>query len=203
MAKCTTESSLGMSVSPTDVRLITGPQDPYKWVWKTIPLPEKMYLFKKQISKHCIRAYKEIYEGVDKAFVAIPIDASNNDTCASTEILEAPPENTPGPAGSFTAKIDELMTQNLILMTELEQWRSAASNAESSNRELAASLEVARLSANALQQEIEQLKETCRRNTRAANFFRAKAMQSEAIMKEIFSATEAAKAKIPVIYSNS
>jgi hypothetical protein len=121
MAKCTTESSLGMSVSPTDVRLITGPQDPYKWVWKTIPLPEKRYLFKKQISKHYIRAYKEIYEEVDKAFVAIPIDASNNDTCASTEILEAPPENTPGPTGNFTAKIDELTTQNLMLMTELEQ----------------------------------------------------------------------------------
>jgi hypothetical protein len=93
--------------------------------------------------------------------------------------------------------------QVLILMTELEQWRSAASNAESSNRELAAGLEAARLSANALQQETKQLKETCRQNTRAANFFRAKAMQSEAIMKEIFSVTEAAKAKIPVICPDS
>jgi len=190
-------------MSPTDVRLITGPQDPYKWVWKTIPLPEKRYLFKKQISKHCIRAYKELYEAVDKDFVAIPIDATNNETGASAEILEALPENTSDPAQSFTAKIDELTAQNLILTTELEQWRSAASNAESSNRELVADLEAAQLSANALQQEIERLKETCRRNTRAANFFRAKAMQSEAIMKEIFSATEAAKAKIPVIYSNS
>jgi hypothetical protein len=43
-------------------------------------------------------------------------------------------------------------------MTELEQWRSAASNAESSNRELAAGLEAARLSANALQQETKRLK---------------------------------------------
>jgi acetate kinase len=135
--------------------------------------------------------------------VAIPIDANNNDTYASTEILEAPLKNTPGPAGSFTAKINELTTQNLIFMIELEQWRSAALNAKLSNRELIVSLAVARLSANTLQQEIKRLKATCRRNTRAANFFRAKAMQSEAIMKEIFSATEAAKAKIPVIYSNS
>lgn len=104
MAKCTTESSLGILVSPTNVRLITRPQDPYKWVWKTIPLLEKRYLFKKQISKHCIGAYKEIYEGVDKAFVAIPIDASNNETCALA------PENTSDPAGSFTAKINELTT---------------------------------------------------------------------------------------------
>jgi hypothetical protein len=121
MAKCTTESSLGMLVSPTDVRLITRPQDPYKWVWKTIPLPEKRYLFKKQISKHCIRAYKEIYEGVDKASVAIPIDVRNNETCAPVEILEAPLKNTSDPAENFTTKIDELTTQNLILMTELEQ----------------------------------------------------------------------------------
>jgi len=68
---------------------------------------------------------------------------------------------------------------------------------------LAAGLEAARLSANALQQETKRLKETCRQNTRAANFFRAKAMQSEAIMKEIFSVTEAAKAKIPVICPDS
>ena len=70
--------------------------------------------------------------------------------CApSAEILEARPEKTSDleaakkPAGSFTAKVDELTRQTLALVTELEQWRSTALNAEVLNRELRASLKAA------------------------------------------------------------
>jgi hypothetical protein len=82
----------------------------YKWV----SLPEKRYLFEKHLSKHCIRAYREIYVGVGEAFEAVLIDISNNETRLSAEILEARPETTSDleaakkPAGSFTAKINEL-----------------------------------------------------------------------------------------------
>src|SRR5256885_2574022 len=138
MAKFITESSLGISVSPAELRNITGPQDPYKWV----SLPEKRYLFEKHLSKHCTRAYREICVGVGEAFEAVPTDASNNETRPSAEIPEARPEKTSDlevtkkPASSFTAKINELERQNLALMTELEQWRhwrSTASNAEALN----------------------------------------------------------------------
>ena len=44
------------------------------------------------------------------------------------------------------------------------------------------------------------MKEDCRQNSLTANFFRAKAAQSEAIVKEIFSALESAKAKISAAY---
>ena len=100
-------------MSPADVRLITGPQDPYKWV----SLPEKRYLFEKHLSKHCTRAYREICVGVGEAFEAVPTDASNNETRPSAEILEARPETTSDlkaakkPAGSCTAKINELIRQ--------------------------------------------------------------------------------------------
>jgi hypothetical protein len=182
------------------VRLITGPQDPYKWA----SLPEKRYLFEKHLSKHCTRAYREICVGVGEAFEAVPTDVNNNETHPSAEILEARPEKTSDlevakkPAGSFTAKIDELERQNLALMTELEQWRSTASNVEALNQELGASLEEARLSVNALQQEKEQMKESCRQNAMAANFFRIKAVQADATIKELFSAFESVKAKIPL-----
>ena len=58
-------------------------------------------------------------------------DASNNETRPPAEILEARPETSDleapkRPAGSFTAKIDELTRQNLALMAELERWRSTA-----------------------------------------------------------------------------
>ena len=196
-------SRLGISVSPPDVRLITTPQDPYKWAF----VPEKRHLFQKQLSKHCIRAYKEIYTGIDdEAFEAIPIDTSNYQSYASPTITEVTQEKTSNlevemkPAASFTAKINDLTSHNLRLITELEQWKSATSQAETLNRELEASLEAAQSDANAIQQENERMKEACRQNSLAANCFRAKTAQLEAIVKEIFSALESAKAKIPAAY---
>jgi hypothetical protein len=180
------------------VRLITTPQDPYKWAF----VPEKRHLFQKHMSKHCIRAYEEIYIGIDdEAFEAIPADESNGRCRASTTTAEATPEKSSNsevqtkPVPSFTAKIDELTSQNIRLMAELEQWRPAASQAETSNRELEANLKAAQLHANAIQQENERMKEACRRNSLAASFFRAKAAQSDAVMQEIFSTLESAKAK--------
>ena len=135
----------------------------------------------------------------------MPTDASNNETRLSAEIAEARPENTSDlevakkPAGSFTAKIDELERQNLALMTELEQWRSTASNAEALNWELGASLEAGQLSANASQQEKEGMEENCRQNAMAANFFRTKAVQADVTIKELFSAFELVKEKIPAV----
>jgi hypothetical protein len=96
-----------------------------------------------------------------------------------------------------------LERQNLALITELEQWRSTASNAEALNRELGASLEAAQLSVNALQQEKERMKESCHQNIMAANFFRTKAVQADAIIKELFSAFESVKAKIPAVCPDS
>lgn len=43
-----------------DVRLISGPDDPYKWVF----LLEKQYLFHKNLSKHLIQAYIDLYNAV-------------------------------------------------------------------------------------------------------------------------------------------
>ena len=190
-------------MSPADVRLITTPQDPYKWAF----VPEKRHLFRKQLSKHCIRAYKEIYAGVDdEAFEAIPIDTSSYQSYASPTITEVTQEKTSNlevevePVASFTAKINDLTSHNLRLITELEQWKSATSQAETLNCELEASLEAAQSDANAIQQENGHMREACRQNSLAANLFRAKAAQLEAIVEEIFSALESAKAKIPAAY---
>jgi len=47
---------LGINDELAEVRLITSAEDPY--VWQT--LPEKSHLFKKQLSKHTVGAYKEL-----------------------------------------------------------------------------------------------------------------------------------------------
>jgi chromosome segregation ATPase len=147
-----------------------------------------------------MRAYKEIYSGVGKVFEAVSINASNSEAPASAMVMEAIPENPSDleavakPTGSFTAKIDELMGQVHTLTAELEQSRLAASQAEMLNRELGASLEAAQSNANALQEENERIKEACHRNTLAADFFRAKAVQLDAVIKDISSTVESAKA---------
>jgi hypothetical protein len=68
---------------------------------------------------------------------------------------------------------------------------------------LGASLEAAQLSVNALQQEKERMKESCRQNAIAANFFRTKAVEADAVIKELFSAFESTKAKTPVVCPDS
>jgi hypothetical protein len=56
---------------------------------------------------------------------------------------------------------------------------------------------------NVLQQEKERMKESYRQNAMAANFFRTKAVQADATIKELFSAFESVKAKIPVVCPDS
>ncbi len=64
---------LGLSIEPADVRLITNADDPYTWQ----ALPEKQLLFKKQLSKHSIGAYRELCREVGVSFEAVPTTLSN------------------------------------------------------------------------------------------------------------------------------
>ena len=83
-------------------------------------------------------------------------------------------------------------------MTKLKRSKSTALNAEALNRELGASLDVVQLNLNALQQEKKRMKESCRQNIIATNFFRARAiMEANAIIKKLFDTFELIKAKIP------
>ena len=59
---------LGLSIKPEDIRLITHADDPYIWQ----ALPEKQHLFKKQLSKHSIGAYRELCREVGVSFEAVP-----------------------------------------------------------------------------------------------------------------------------------
>ena len=61
---------LGLFVEPAEVRLITGADDLYTWQM----LPEKTYLFKKQLSKHSTGAYRELCRGVGVSFEAVAVE---------------------------------------------------------------------------------------------------------------------------------
>ena len=70
------------------------------------------------------------------------------------------------------------------------------------NRELGASLDAAQLSVNALQQK-ERMKESGRQNAIAVNFFRTRAVEADAAIKELFGAFESIKAKILAVCPDS
>lgn len=63
-------AKLGISVEPTEVRLITSADDAYTWQ----KLPEMQHLFQKQLSKHSVGAYRELCRGVDVSFEAVLVD---------------------------------------------------------------------------------------------------------------------------------
>ena len=68
-----------IKIEPAQVRLQPGIEDGY--VWKPVPKTEhlfKEYLFTKQLSKHSIGAYMELYRGVGVSFEAAPLFNSGN-----------------------------------------------------------------------------------------------------------------------------
>lgn len=66
-----TVQQLQIKIDPKDVRLRPRPDDPYRW---QVPR-SKSRLFKKQISKHCIRDSKEIFNSIGISINAVPKEA--------------------------------------------------------------------------------------------------------------------------------
>lgn len=61
------DQKLSLSVKPEDVRLITGPEDLYRWS----RLVSSDHLFARHLSKHSIGAYSELYKNLEKTFEAV------------------------------------------------------------------------------------------------------------------------------------
>jgi hypothetical protein len=75
------ENILGIEVQPVQVRLKPSIEDGYKWRI----LPERQHLFIKQLNKHSVGAYMELYREVGKFFKAVTqlmtgMSLLNNDT---------------------------------------------------------------------------------------------------------------------------
>ena len=121
-------SKLGLSIEPAEVRLITGPDDPYTWQ----TLPEKRHLFRKQLSKHSIGAYRELCRGVGVSFEAVTRTPSRSDASKQLEQERMDLPCSAGPEISFTSRIDQLRSENLRLIAE----RDAASSQAAKESEL-------------------------------------------------------------------
>ena len=66
LANLVQDNRLGISIEPSQVRLKTNPDDPYRWE----TMKEKEHLFLKNLSDLSTGQLKELCDGVDKSFVA-------------------------------------------------------------------------------------------------------------------------------------
>jgi hypothetical protein len=82
----TTKGQLGISIDLLEVRLITRIEDPYSWQ----SLPTRTYLFEKNLSKHSIGAYMELYREVSVSFKAMAKEVHKLIVTPSIKLMPAP-----------------------------------------------------------------------------------------------------------------
>ena len=82
----TTESKLGISIDPSEVRLIPRAEDPYSWQ----SLPTRTHLFEKNLSKHSIGAYMELCREVGVSFEAVAKEVRKLIVTPSMKLMPAP-----------------------------------------------------------------------------------------------------------------
>lgn len=86
---------LGLDVDPADVRLVSGPADPYAWRYGL----EQEHLFRRQFSKHNVSAYRQICQHLGHAIQAVlhdgqPVRSSTPRDVDSGERSRLPPSRS-------------------------------------------------------------------------------------------------------------
>jgi hypothetical protein len=135
-ANVSEESTLGIKVKPSDVRLNPGPNDPY--TWKVLPERRGVFseIFSKNLSQQSVNGYRTLCEGVGVAFEAVFVSSNETNTMdAITSVSKVGsrvqdfPKNmqlqTKG--ASFSGKIAQLQDANSKLCEEIDGWREKAS----------------------------------------------------------------------------
>ncbi|KAK5077416.1 hypothetical protein LTR24_009663 [Lithohypha guttulata] len=149
---------LGLDVDPADVRLVPGPADPYAWRYGL----EQEHLFRRQLSKHNVSAYRQICQHLGHAIQAVlhdgqPMRSSTPRDVDSGERSKLPPSRSArsppshgcgdGEPGHTTR---ELSTEHPSTLQELETEKQS----------LTARLEVAMSVAEERNIEIQRLQES-------------------------------------------
>ena len=185
------EDRLGISILPSQVRLITNGDDPYTWE----ALPEKKHLFSKNISDHSIGAYKELCEGLGVWFEAVPATAKRKRSMGD------PKEETLNlcisePHVSFSAKIEELQGEVARLRRELFQWKEQANTALESRRQTEGEF-------NQLIETNNRLKQEAQKNAIMAKHFRNSTSKYALGVKRILPLLEELKTDLPPVEGDS
>ncbi|KFY94739.1 hypothetical protein V500_03087 [Pseudogymnoascus sp. VKM F-4518 (FW-2643)] len=118
-------SQLGLAILPTDVKLITKPEDVYQW---SILTPGKAALFNKQLSKHSTGAYIDLCNGAGVHFKAVLAEG------AADYEPETPLLTTITPSDAPKKSREHPSSDAISFQLSAEEWREKF-NAEVAKRE--------------------------------------------------------------------
>ncbi|ERF68671.1 hypothetical protein EPUS_05732 [Endocarpon pusillum Z07020] len=173
---------LGLTIPGEDVRLITGRDDPYRWSG----LPGTEHLFTKQLSKHCLRSYIEIYHWVGNSFEALPNDTVEGEEHPSGASLKraVPPadrdQSVKKPrlltqSESFSSRIRRLEEENHTMKRQLERMTETTSTAAKAQNTLEMSLSAAQTTISQLEEEVSTQREKTRKSQALIIHYQSKA----------------------------
>ncbi|KAJ9638604.1 hypothetical protein H2204_004080 [Knufia peltigerae] len=138
--------SLKIKVEPRNVKLITSPVDRYRWVVDT----KAQYLFTKHLSKHSLKAYRELYAFIGGAIQAVASEGP--DSYGLPKVAQI---------GQQIQQIDQLKRRILILERENESIQTSMHRArESTSNMMERSSQLDRELSQA-QQQAESFKRWC------------------------------------------
>ncbi|KPM41098.1 hypothetical protein AK830_g5497 [Neonectria ditissima] len=109
-------STLGMTLKPSQVRLHPTRDDPYQWR----VLPEKQYLFEKNLSDYSVGVYKELHDGIGVSFRAIRAAPTSPDGRLERDTLDPFDKATM----SFASRINQLQVQKDYAAQEVNLLKS-------------------------------------------------------------------------------
>ncbi|KAI9776363.1 MAG: hypothetical protein M1839_000443 [Geoglossum umbratile] len=187
------QSKIGISIEPSQVRLITCVDDPYNWTF----LPEKWHLFGKHLSKHSIGAYMELCRDVGISFEAVAAGASTQCT-AQVKQDDAPPSQ---PDVSFLAKIQQLEAENSRLTSELNQWQEQAVRESELKGHTEEEVNQLQSALQAAQTDIQQMRHEINNWALTADFFRKSTIKSCRGLNEAFLLLEKLKLELPALWN--
>ncbi|KAL2015219.1 hypothetical protein VTK56DRAFT_6058 [Thermocarpiscus australiensis] len=141
---------VGIAIEPSDVRLITGRDDAYRWQ----VFPPVRHLFSKQLSEHNVGAFKDLCQGLGKTFEAVP---RSEETSITPSIGGGPARLSNSSAQtSLSSRIDELQELNAELVNQISNLQDRIASAMATKERLEGEIELVNETNRLLRQEIQK-----------------------------------------------
>lgn len=197
------ESSLGLSIQPQDVRLHPLETDAY--VWKC--LPRSQHLFDKRISKHNIRAYREIIRELGTSIEVLtkhaPVSCSKNPSTIFEQGMATSPSIMANSLDvdyedhryietmvanqvkqGFTHTISELQRHNDDLFSQLQEASNRVNQQELRAAQLQAKVDESSRRVKELESTLQHRNAEAARRTRVHEEYKARIQQVEDWIKD-------------------
>ncbi|KAL6716974.1 hypothetical protein ACLMJK_004887 [Lecanora helva] len=179
-------SQLGIDIPPAEVRMRPRKEDGYRWS----VLPQKEYLFEKNLSKLSTGMYTQIIQGIGVFFEALPKEHSTVEANNEPSTIENSGEphhsqspctqarkliNVEVPEANFMAHITQLQHEVTSLQAQVCQWQSSAQKESSQRAKLEADLKKAKSIFIHLRRESTELRKECQKAKKQSSQLKVKA----------------------------